>query len=81
MHTVRIDDAAPGYIVRKSVIIHIGPAIAATAGIARCVSTPPRSRTASSAWHVDRLRRCIDALFLSEAVAVLSAAYILQAGG
>ena len=30
MHTVRIDDAAPGYIVRKSVLIHIGPAITAT---------------------------------------------------
>ena len=38
MHTVRIDDAAPGYIVRKSVLIHIGPAIAATAGIARSVN-------------------------------------------
>ena len=62
MHTVRIDDAAPGYIVRKSVIIHIGPAIAATAGIARSVNIPRGSRTASSAWHVDILRLYIDAL-------------------
>ena len=84
MHTVRIDDAAPGYIVRKSVLIHIGPAIAATAGIARSVNIPRGSRTASSARQVELTGR-VGTLtlwpFATEAAAVLSAADILHTSG
>ena len=84
MHAVRIDDAAPGYIVRKSVLIHIGPAIAATAGIARSVNIPRGSRTASSARQVELTGR-VGTLtlwpFATEAAAVLSAADILHTSG
>ena len=53
MHDVRIDDVLPGYIARGRVLIHLGPASAATAGVARSVNIPPRSRMASSARQVE----------------------------
>ena len=65
-------------------IIHIGPAIAATAGIARSVNIPRGSRTASSAKQVELTGR-VGTLtlwpFATEAAAVLSAADILHTSG
>ena len=83
MHAVRIDDAVPGYIARGHVLIHHGPANAATAGIARSVNIPPRSRTVSSAQQVELTVRVgtLTPSFFSEALAVLSVADILHTGG
>ena len=84
MHAVRIDDAVPGYIARGRVLIHLGPANAATAGVARSVNIPPGSRMASSARQVELTGR-VGTLtlwpFATEAAAVLSAADILHTSG